>query len=96
MEVLKKDENEGWKIYEDLAENTLQREPTNEEYKTANLISSKRGLHLIENFIATEAKFANIMRRLEAIETKGSVSVSQVNPVGPKAYHSSFDDDQLM
>jgi len=77
---LKKDKNEGWKIFEDLAEKTQQREPTNEESRTANPISSKRGLHLTGDSIATEAKFANIMRRLEAIETKGLVPVSQVSP----------------
>ena len=35
---------------------------------------------MIEDFIATEAKFANIMQRLEAIETKRLVPVSQVSP----------------
>jgi len=61
---LRKDKNEGWKIYEDLAEKILQWEPTNEEFRTANTISSKRGLHSIENFKAIEAKFADIMWRL--------------------------------
>ena len=42
---LKKDENEWWKIYKDLGEKTLQWESTNEESRTANPISSKRGLH---------------------------------------------------
>ena len=73
---MKKDENEGWEIYEDLAEKILQWEPTNEESRIANPISSKRGLHSIEDSIATEAKFANLMRRLKAIEIKGSVPVS--------------------
>ena len=68
---MKKDENEGWEIYEDLAEKILQWEPTNKESRTANPISSKRGLHLIEDSIASEAKFANIMRRLEAIKLRG-------------------------
>jgi len=38
---LKKDENEGWEIYEDLAQKTLQWEPTNEESRTPNPRSSK-------------------------------------------------------
>ena len=70
----------GENIYEELAEKTLQWEPTNEESRTANPISSKRGIHLIEDFKTTEAKFANIMQRLEAIETKRLVPVSQVSP----------------
>ena len=35
---------------------------------------------LDRGFIATKAKFANIMRRLEAIKTKGSAPVSKVSP----------------
>ena len=39
----------------------------------------KRGLHSVEDSIAAETKLANIMRRLEALETKDPVSVNQVN-----------------
>jgi len=57
---LKKDENEGCEIYEDLAKKILQWEPTNEESRTVSPISSKRGLHSIEDSIVTEAKFATL------------------------------------
>ena len=46
----------------------------------SNSISSKRGFHSIEGSITTETKLANIMRRLEAIETKEPVSINQVRP----------------
>ena len=41
---------------------------------------------MIEDSIATEAKFAYIMRRLEAIESKDYVSVNQVSPTPPAGY----------
>ena len=40
--------HEGWEIYEDLAEKTLQWELTPEESRIAIPVSSKRGLHSIE------------------------------------------------
>jgi len=46
--ILKKDEHEGWKIYEDLAEKTIQWEPTPNKSKNSNPTSSKGGLHSIE------------------------------------------------
>jgi len=59
---LKKDEYEGWEICEDLAEKNLTMgTPSNEESRNSNSISSKRGLHWIENSITTEAKLANVM-----------------------------------
>ena len=73
---LKEDEHGEWKIYEDLAEKTLQWEPTPQESRNSNLISSIRGLYLIEDSIATEAKLDNIMQRLEAIELRNHVSVN--------------------
>jgi len=81
--ILKADEHEVWKIYEDLVEKTLQREPTPEESRIANLISSKRGLHSIETSIAYEAKFDSMARRLEALETKDPVQVKQVSLTQP-------------
>ena len=62
---LKADEHEGWKIYEDLAEETIQWEHTPEESRTTNPISSKRGLYLIKTSIANESKFDSIARRLK-------------------------------
>jgi len=40
----------------------------------------QRGLHLIQDSIATEAKLANIMRRLEVLETKDLISINQFSP----------------
>ena len=76
---LKKDEHKGWKMYEDLAEKTIQWQPTPDKFKNSNPISSKGGLHSIETSIATEAKFATVMRRLDALETKEPVQVNQVS-----------------
>ena len=50
---LKKNEHERWEIYEDLAEKTIQWEPTPDKSKNSNPTSSKRGLHSIETSIAT-------------------------------------------
>ena len=63
---LKKDEYEGWEIYEDLAEKTFQCEPTSDKSKNSNPTLSNGSFHSIETSIATEAKFASVMRRLEA------------------------------
>ena len=54
-----------------------------EESKNSNSISSKSGLYSIEDSMATEAKLANIIRRLEAIELKDPISVNQVSPTTP-------------
>ena len=59
-EFLQKDENEGWDLYENLAEKTIQWEPTSENSRNSNSISSKGGLHLIESSITNEAKLANL------------------------------------
>ena len=77
---MQKDENEGWDLYENLAENTIQWEPTSESSKNSNSISSKGGLHSIESFIANEAKLASLARRLKASETKEPSLVNQVSP----------------
>jgi len=77
---LQKEENEWWDLYEDLAEKTIQWEPTTENFWNSNSISSKRGLHLIESFIAVEARIANLARRLKVLETKKSVPVNHVSP----------------
>ena len=76
---LQKDENEGYDLFENLAE-TIQWELTNENSRNSNSISSKRGLHLIESFIAVEARIANLARRLKVLETKKSVPVNHVSP----------------
>jgi len=45
---LKKNENEGWLLYEELADNTIQWEPTPEKFKTNDPSSSKGGVHSID------------------------------------------------
>jgi len=77
---LKKDENEGCDLYEDLAEKTIQWEPTSENSRISNSISSKGGFHSIESSIVNEAKIANLVRRLEVLETKEPSPGNQVSP----------------
>ena len=57
-------------LYENLAEKTIRWEPTSENSRNSNSISSKGGLHSIESSIDNEAKLANLARRLEALDTK--------------------------
>ena len=76
----KKNEDEGWLLYEDLADKTIQWEPTPKKFRTNDPNSSKGGVHSIEAHIATEVKPTTVMRRLEALETKESVSVNQICP----------------
>ena len=46
---LQKHENEGWDLYENLAEKTIKWEPTSETLRNSNSITSKGGLHSIES-----------------------------------------------
>jgi len=75
-EFLKKNEDEGWLLYEDLADKTIQWELTPKKFRTNDLTSSKGGAHSTEANIATEAKLAVVMRRLETLETKVPVSMN--------------------
>ena len=77
---LKKDENEGWDLYEDLAEKTIQWEPTSENFRNSYSIPSKGGLHSIELSISNEARIVNLERKLEALKTKEPSPVNQVCP----------------
>ena len=77
---LKKNEDEGWLLYEDLANKTIQLEPIPGKFRTNDPSSSKGDAHFIEVNIATKAKLAVVMRRLEALETKEPVLVNQVSP----------------
>ena len=65
-----KDENERWDFYENLAEKTIQWEPTNKNSRNSNSISSIGGLHSIKSSIAVESRIANLARRLKALEIK--------------------------
>ena len=72
--------NEGWDLYENLAEKTIQWEPASETSRNPNSISLKGALHSIESFITNEAKLANLERRLKVLETKEPSPVNQVSP----------------
>jgi len=72
-------QNEGWDLYEDLAEKTIQWEPTSENSRNSNS-SSKEGLHSVESSIANEARIANLARRVEVLKTKEPSPVNQVSP----------------
>ena len=80
---LQKDENEGWDLYENLAEKTIQWQPTNENSRNSSSISSKRGFHSIESSIIVRARIANLARRLKDLETKKikSSQLSQPKPI---------------
>jgi len=58
---LKKNKDEGWLLYEDLADKIIQWEPTPEKFRTSDPSSSKGGAHSIEAYIATKAKLAVVM-----------------------------------
>ena len=45
MGFLQKDENQGWELFEDLAEKTIQWELTLENSRNTNPISTKGGIH---------------------------------------------------
>jgi len=75
-----KDKNQGCDLFKDLAEKTLQWEPTSEKPRNSQSIASKGGLLAIESSITAEAKIATLMRRLEALEIKEPTKVNQINP----------------
>ena len=74
---MQKDENQGWDLFEDLAEKTIQWEPTSEKPRNSQFIASKGGLLSLESSIAAEVKIATLMRRIEALETKEPANVNQ-------------------
>ena len=78
--ILEKEWKWRWNLFEDLAEKTIQREPTNESSRNSNPISSKGDLYSIESSITAESKIATLMRRLEALDTREPVPVNQVSP----------------
>jgi len=86
VRFLKINEDEGWLLYEDLADKTIQWEPTPKKFMTKYPSSSKGGAHSIEANIAKEAKLAAVMRRLEALKTMDTVSVNQVIPTSLAGY----------
>ena len=72
---MQKDENQGWDLFEDLAEKTLQWESASEKSRNSQSIASRRCFLSLESSIATEAKIATLMRRIEALETKEPAKV---------------------
>ena len=78
---LQKDENQGWDLFEDLAEKTLQWELTSEKPRNSQSIASKEGLLSLESSIAAEAKIATLMRRMEALKIKEPANINQINPL---------------
>ena len=78
--LLQKDENQEWKLFEDLAEKTIQWEPTPDKFRNSNPISSKGSLHSIESSIPIDDKIACLIRWLEALETKELALVNKVSP----------------
>ena len=55
-DFLKKDEDQGWDLFEALAEKTIQWESCPEK---TNSTTSRIGMHSIESSIAVKAKFHN-------------------------------------
>ena len=51
---LGKNETEGWALYEDLADKTIQWQPNSEKVKSNDSIASKGGAYSIEDHIAHE------------------------------------------
>jgi len=74
---LKKDENQGWDLFEVLAEKIIQWESYPKKTDPA---TSRTGIHSIKSSIAAEAKITQLMRRLELLEARELNSVNQVNP----------------
>ena len=57
---LQKDENQGYDLFEDLAEKIFQWEPTSEKPKNSQFIASKGRFLSLESSIAAEAKIATL------------------------------------
>ena len=60
-DFLKKDEDQGWDLFEGLAGKTIQWESYPEK---TNPTTFRIGMHSIESSIAAEAKISQLMRRL--------------------------------
>ena len=88
-EFLQKDENQGWDLFEDLAEKTIKWEPSPEKLRNSQSIAFSGGLLSIESLVVAEAKIATLMRRIEALETKekelsiaNQINLSQIHNPG--------------
>ena len=56
--------------------------------------SSKWLIHLMAFYIAHVSRFQNT--KADALAALAATLALPIDTVGPKAHHSSFDDDQLM
>ena len=66
-------ENDAWRFFEEMAEKGMQWEGFSKKLlTTTSSTTSKSGMHLIENSIAAEAKMVALMRRIKALEIKGT------------------------
>ena len=72
-------------LYEDLADKTIQWEPTLEEFRTNDPSFSKRGAYSIETNIGTEAKLAAVMGSVTVpVKNFRLTTIISYNPsVGP-------------
>jgi len=77
---LQKDKNQGWDLFKDLAEKTLQWESASKKQRNLQSIALKGGLLSLESSIAAEANIAALMRRIEALEIKEPANINQINP----------------
>ena len=77
---LQKDANEGCDLFENLAEKTIQWEPTNENSRNSCSIFLKKGLYSIKSSITAETRIINLARRLKVLETEEPVLVNQDSP----------------
>ena len=74
-QFMNKEPIEVWKFLEDLAEKNLQWEITREPDRLTPL---REGVYQVQPSLAEEAKFASLIRRIEALELKGHTQVNQV------------------
>ena len=61
-EFLRKDENHGWNLFENLAEKIIQWGSCSDKSKNQNPTSFKIDLHSIKSSLAAEAKISHLMR----------------------------------
>ena len=74
---LKKDENQGWDLFEALAEKTIQWESCPEK---TNPTTSRTAIHSSEFSITAEIKITQLMKRLELLKAREPNLVNRVNP----------------
>ena len=76
----RKMKNQGWGLFEDLAQKTIQWESSPEKPRNSQSIAFRGRLLSIKSSVAAEGKIATLMRRIEALETKEPAIANQINP----------------